>query len=458
MLAQAAPTPLGDKIAALIRHKSGSRAEKIAKARDGIGVPQRYARPALKQSAQGLGPALLVSLGKPLKMHHFTRKWRERAGSPRARKHFLSAAEEDKCKEIVTIGFDSVRVLIVDDELSVRKMLAVMLTQGGVKCSHVSTPEEALDKLQNESFDAVISDLRMGPTSGMDLLEKLHSGYPDVAFLMATGVADVRVGVEAMKQEAEYYLLKPFDMDVVLASLGRALQRKQLEREVQNYRKHLESMVAERTQQLEIAMSQLERSYSTTLEALGSAIDLRDSATAGHARRVLWYSIKLANTLGGLEDQLKNIAMGACLHDIGKLATPDGILLKPGALSDHERWDGSGYPRGLRGDEIPLSARIFAVADTLDAITSDRPYRAALPFSAARDVITRESGKLFDSVVADAFLGIPEESWASISTEAATRVISSVFALSDQSLASTPGFHLPLCFPRLHATPERRDA
>ncbi len=426
-----------------------------------------------------------------MKMHHFTRKWRERTGSPRARKHFLSAAEEDKRKEIVTIGFDSVRVLIVDDELSVRKMLAVMLTQGGVKCSHVSTPEEALDKLQNESFDAVISDLRMGPTSGMDLLEKLHSGYPDVAFLMATGVADVRVGVQAMKQGADDYLLKPFDMDVVLASLGRALQRKQLEREVQNYRKHLESMVAERTQQLEIAMSQLERSYSATLEALGSAIDLRDSATAGHARRVLWYSIKLANTLGGLEDQLKNIAMGACLHDIGKLATPDGILLKPGALSDqerkvmqrhvvigydlvkgipflaeaaeiilahHERWDGSGYPRGLRGDEIPLSARIFAVADTLDAITSDRPYRAALPFSAARDVITRESGKLFDSVVADAFLGIPEESWASISTEAATRVISSVFALSDQSLASTPGFHLPLCFPRLHATPERRDA
>jgi putative nucleotidyltransferase with HDIG domain len=325
----------------------------------------------------------------------------------------------------------------------------------------------------------------------MELLEKLHSGYPHVAFLMATGVADVRVGVQAMKQGADDYLLKPFDMDVVLASLGRALQRKQLEREVQNYRKHLESMVAERTQQLEIAMSQLERSYSATLEALGSAIDLRDSATAGHARRVLWYSIKLANTLGGLEDQLKNIAMGACLHDIGKLATPDGILLKPGALSDqerkvmqrhvvigydlvkgipflaeaaeiilahHERWDGSGYPRGLRGDEIPLSARIFAVADTLDAITSDRPYRAALQFSAARDVIARESGKLFDSVVADAFLGIPEESWASISAEAATKVISSVFALSDQSLASTPGFHLPLCFPRLHATPERRDA
>ncbi len=403
----------------------------------------------------------------------------------------LSAAEEDKRKEIVTIECDSVRVLIVDDELSVRKMLAVMLTQGGVKCSHVSTPEEALDELQNEAFNAVISDLRMGPISGMDLLEQVHRRYPDMAFVMATGVADVRVGVQAMKQGADDYLLKPFDMDVVLASLRRALQKKQLEREVQNYRRHLESMVAEGTQQLENAMSQLERSYSATLEALGSAIDLRDGATAGHARRVLWYSIKLANTLGGLEDQLNNIAMGAWLHDIGKLATPDGILLKPGALNDqergvmqrhvvigyelvkgipflaeaselilthHERWDGSGYPRGLRGDEIPISARIFAVADTLDAITSDRPYRAALPFSAARDVIARESGKLFDSVVADAFLGIPEEAWASIRAEAATKLINSVVALSHRPSAPTPEFppprELQLSSPRLQSAPE----
>jgi len=403
----------------------------------------------------------------------------------------LSAAEEDKRKEIVTIECDSVRVLIVDDELSVRKMLAVMLTQGGVKCSHVSTPEEALDELQNEAFNAVISDLRMGPISGMDLLEQVHRRYPDMAFVMATGVADVRVGVQAMKQGADDYLLKPFDMDVVLASLRRALQKKQLEREVQNYRRHLESMVAERTQQLENAMSQLERSYSATLEALGSAIDLRDGATAGHARRVLWYSIKLAITLGGLEDHLNNIAMGAWLHDIGKLATPDGILLKPGALNDqergvmqrhvvigyelvkgipflaeaselilthHERWDGSGYPRGLRGDEIPISARIFAVADTLDAITSDRPYRAALPFSAARDVIARESGKLFDSVVADAFLGIPEEAWASIRAEAATKLINSVVVLSHRPSAPTPEFppprELQLSSPRLQSAPE----
>ena len=395
---------------------------------------------------------------------------------------------------IVTTDLDAVRVLIVDDELSVRKMLAVMLTQGGVTCTHVPTPEEALDKLQNEIFDAVISDLRMGATSGMDLLEELHRRHPDVAFLMATGVADVRVGVQAMKQGADDYLLKPFDMDVVLTSLSRALEKKKLEREVKNYRLHLETMVAERTEQLEAAMSQLEQSYSATLEALGSAIDLRDGATAGHSRRVLWYSIKLANTLGGLEDQLKNIAMGAWLHDIGKLAIPDGILLKPGALNEqeraimqrhvmigydlvrgipflaeaseiivahHERWDGSGYPRGLRGEEIPLSARIFGVADTLDAMTSDRPYRAALPFSAAREVIEQGSGKLFDSTVADAFLSIPEEAWELTRAEAAIKLIDSVVVLTDRPSALRPEFHTPkelkLAPPCLQNADEIRD-
>ncbi len=394
----------------------------------------------------------------------------------------------------MTTDLAAVRVLIVDDELSVRKMLAVMLTQGGVTCSHVPTPEEALGKLQSEVFDAVISDLRMGATSGMDLLEELHRRHPDVAFLMATGVADVRVGVLAMKQGADDYLLKPFDMDVVLTSLSRALEKKKLEREVKNYRLHLESMVAERTGQLEAAMNQLEQSYSATLEALGSAIDLRDGATAGHSRRVLWYSIKLASTVGGLEGQLKNIAMGAWLHDIGKLAIPDGILLKPGALNDeertvmqrhvmigydlvrgipflaeaseiivahHERWDGSGYPRGLRAEEIPLSARIFGVADTLDAMTSDRPYRAARPFSAARDVIERGSGKLFDSEVVDAFLSIPEETWESTRAEAAIKLIDSVVVLSDRPSAFRPELHtakeLKLALPRLQNSDEIRD-
>jgi response regulator RpfG family c-di-GMP phosphodiesterase len=264
-----------------------------------------------------------------------------------------------------------------------------------------------------------------------------------------------------MQLGADDYLLKPFDADVALGSLYRALQKKKLEREVQEYRLHLEEMVSERTQQLRTALQQTERSYEDTLEALGAAIDLRDSPTAGHSRRVFLYSMELAKSIGGLEQEIRSIAMGAWLHDIGKLATPDRVLLKPGPLTDseweimrrharigydlvksisflagaaeivlthHERFDGSGYPQKMKADEIPFGARIFAVADTLDAMTSDRPYRAALPLQAARDVIERGSGTLFDPLVAAAFLRVPGETWETIAKQTVTVRASSVLA------------------------------
>jgi len=222
---------------------------------------------------------------------------------------------------------------------------------------------------------------------------------------------------------------------------------------VENYRSHLEEMVAVQTQQLQAALRQIESSYESTLEALGAAIDLRDSPTAGHSRRVFRYSIELANGLGLAEHQLTGIRVGALLHDIGKLAIPDRILLKPGPLSEgerrimqqhaqvgyelvrgidflteaaeiilthHERCDGSGYPQGLRAADIPIGSKIFAVADTVDAMTSDRPYRAALPFLAAREQIRSGSGKEYDSRVAEVFLQISNEKWETIRTEAKT--------------------------------------
>jgi putative nucleotidyltransferase with HDIG domain len=234
---------------------------------------------------------------------------------------------------------------------------------------------------------------------------------------------------------------------------------------------HLEEMVSERTQQLRAALLQTERSYEDTLEALGAAIDLRDSPTAGHSRRVFLYSMELAKSIGGLEQEIRSIAMGAWLHDIGKLATPDRVLLKPGPLTEseweimrrharigyelvksisflagaaeivlthHERFDGSGYPQGLRAEEIPFSARIFAVADTLDAMTSDRPYRAALPLQAARDVIERGSGTLFDPLVVTAFLRVPNETWSLIASETSAVQPSSVLAAGTIRILGTP--------------------
>jgi len=370
------------------------------------------------------------------------------------------------------------RVLVVDDELSVREMLTTLLSQAGVPCSAASSAREALAMLEKTSFQAVISDLRMAPTSGLELLREVRAHFPSLAFLMATGVDDVRVGVQAMKLGADDYLLKPFDIDVVLLSLQRALERKQLEREVENYRRHLEEMVSQRTQQLQLAMTELELSHSATLEALGSAIDLRDGPTAGHSKRVLLYSVKIAEAIGGMETQMKTLGMGAWLHDIGKLAIPDSILLKPGALNEqerqimerhvelgydlvkgipfladaaeiilahHERRNGSGYPRGLSGDNIPMCARIFAVADSFDAMTSDRPYRLALPLRTARNVIYAGSGELFYPEIVDAFFAIDEDTRKLISADAQTASIHTIICRksSIQALALPLALQVP---------------
>ncbi len=374
-----------------------------------------------------------------------------------------------QCEQDALIDSAAARVLVVDDEPAVRKMLTTLLSQAGVPCSAAANAREALTVLEKTSFQAVISDLRMGATSGLELLQEVRAHFPNLAFIMATGVDDVRVGVQAMKLGADDYLLKPFDIDVVLASLQRALERKQLEREVENYRRHLEEMVSQRTQELQAAMTELEHSHSATLEALGSAIDLRDGPTAGHSRRVLLYSVKIAEAIGGMEDQLKTLGMGAWLHDIGKLAIPDGILLKPGALNEqereimqrhvalgydlvkgipfladaaeiilahHERHDGSGYPRGLRGKDIPMFARIFAVADSFDAMTSGRPYRSALPVQTARRVIDAGRGKLFDPEIVDAFFAVGEAALQLISADSQTASIHKIICGNGLTLAS----------------------
>jgi len=345
------------------------------------------------------------------------------------------------------------RVLIVDDEPSSRKMLATMLAQEGISCQTAAGAEEALEILEKGPIDAVIADLQMPRVSGMQLLAEVRRRYPKLAFLIGTGVDDVRTGVRAMREGADDYLIKPFQSDIVMLCLERAFQKKRLERQVEKYRHHLEEMVADQTQQLQAALSRVESGYENTLEALGAAIDLRDSPTAGHSRRVSMYSMELAKGMRVAEQQLASIRVGALLHDVGKLAIPDRILLKSGPLSEeerrimqqhvqigydlvkgidfltdaaeiilthHERCDGSGYPQGLKAADIPIGAKIFAVADTVDAMTSDRPYRPALPFLAAREQIKCGEGEQYDSRVAEVFLKISNEKWETMRTETGT--------------------------------------
>ncbi len=354
---------------------------------------------------------------------------------------------ESKTRRGAATAASSGRLLIVDDEVAIGKLVSERLRLEGFDCATCSSAEEALGLLEQREFDLVISDLNMPGMSGLELLKKVRETHPHLAFMMATGVDDVQVSVRAMKDGAYDYLLKPLHLEAVVASVKRALEKSRLERELENYRKHLEEMVDQRTKQLQAAMKRIEQTYDDTLEALGSALDKRDNETAGHSRRVTQYSLEIARLMGLGEEQLKQIARGAYLHDIGKIGTPDAILLKPGkltpeekaimeeharegydlvgripflaasaeiVLTHQERYDGTGYPQGLLGDEIPLGARIFSVADTLDAMTSDRPYRRALPYSVAREEILRESGKQFDPEVVQAFLSIPEEVWENI--------------------------------------------
>lgn len=346
--------------------------------------------------------------------------------------------------------FSTISVLAVDDEPAALKLLCLILSTPPFQCTAADNGDQALAALQRQRFDAVISDLCMPGISGMELLAEARRRHPHVAFVVTTGVDDVETGVKAMRGGADDYLVKPLLECVVLASLERSLHKRRLEEQVEAYRRNLEVTVQERTGQLQAALQQIQRGYEETLQALGAAVDLRDSETAGHSQRVSSYSLEIGRGMRLTDEQLLSVARGAYLHDIGKLGIPDSILLKPGPLTadewrimrqhvqigfdiikgipflaeageiiltHHERFDGRGYPRGLKGHQIPLNARIFAVADTLDAITSDRPYHRAASFQAGCERIRCLSGSHFDPRVVDVFLRIPPKTWPTIAKD-----------------------------------------
>jgi cyclic di-GMP phosphodiesterase len=342
------------------------------------------------------------------------------------------------------------RVLVVDDEPSVCGFINEALERSGFTCHVCLSGEEALHSLRQEKFDVVITDLYMPGISGMTLLELGQKESPESAFLMATGECDVHVGVEAMKQGATDYLVKPVQVNALIASVRKAHADKKKEMRVRQDELRLSHLVVKRSDQLKRALSHIQEIHDQTLATLGAALDFRDDETAGHTQRVCLYSMQIGRAMQYSEGKVRDLVRGAYLHDIGKIGVPDQILLKPGRLTDaetaimrqhvmvgfhlishlaylkgavpvvlchHERFDGGGYPRGLRGPDIPLAARIFSVADTLDAMTTDRPYRKALSLDVARAEIVRESGRQFDPDVVRTFLSIPDAVWGEIRNE-----------------------------------------
>lgn len=337
------------------------------------------------------------------------------------------------------------RILVVDDEETIREIVSSMLSNAQFQTRQASSGVEALALLDSgEEFDLVLSDLMMAEMDGIALLERTKERFPSMPVVMVTAVHDISVALQALRNGAYDYILKPFEREQLLATVRRALETRRLKRENDAYRSNLEALVAARTQQWKTALANLEKSYDVTLEALGDALDAKDAETEGHSKRVTAFTIAIARKMGLPKEEISVIARGAFLHDIGKMAIPDDILCKPGKLTDdemalmrehaysgykivskipflaeaaeivyshQERYDGTGYPRGLKGDEIPLGARIFSIADTLDAMTTDRRYRPAQSFEAARKEIEKWSGRQFDPHIVRVFLEMPDNLW-----------------------------------------------
>jgi cyclic di-GMP phosphodiesterase len=343
------------------------------------------------------------------------------------------------------------RVLVVDEHLQSRSAIEGMLKKGEYSTVLSSGRDEAIEHLeQDPPYDVVLSDLTMAGLGGRGLIERLRAMQPDTPLVLLTASHEENAALAAVRQGVYDYVLRPIEKDHLLVTVRRALDYRRLLQQNAMYRQDLEEMVSARTGMLHQAIADLERSYDITLEALGDALDLKDAETEGHSKRVTAFTIALARGAGIPPHQIPIVARGAFLHDIGKMAIPDAILLKPSKLqadekkvmrehcargyqmlrkipflqeaaeivyAHQEHYDGSGYPRGLKGEEIPLGARIFAVADTLDAITSDRPYRKATSFAAARLEIKRCAGTQFDPNVVDVYLSLPDQLWEDLRAE-----------------------------------------
>jgi putative nucleotidyltransferase with HDIG domain len=337
------------------------------------------------------------------------------------------------------------KLLVVDDDEHILGLLARILEDSGYEIITSQDADEALEALNNSNFDLALLDIQMPGENGITLLGKIVERYPDIAIIMISGIGEIESAVTTIKMGAYDFVSKPFDISTVESRVTQALEKRKLLIENRNYHLNLELMVEERTLELKLALGEINHTYDETIKVLGAALDLRDSETEFHCKRVAAFVLKLARAYG-IEDKkhLKNIERGAYLHDIGKIGIPDAILLKPAKLTTEEReqikthsemgyrlikkiqflegaaelvfahhefYDGTGYPQGLKGKEIPISARLFSVADTLDAMMSDRPYRKALTLDAVGIELQKLSGIQFDPQVVNIFFSIPNTEW-----------------------------------------------
>ena len=324
------------------------------------------------------------------------------------------------------------KILIVDDEKTVRRSLNKCLTMNGFSCEEAENADEAIANLQNRPADLVILDIMMPGTSGSDLLPQLKESFPDTAVVMATAVVEPDTIVRCMKNGAHDYITKPFEVNQLVNNIQTVLDKRNLEINLKEKSHVLEGKVEEQAKELQ-------KLFIDAVESLIGALEAKDKYTAGHSRRVTKIAMDIAYAMGMKGEDLENLHWAALLHDIGKIGIDSSIQNKPGLLTPteyhyilthcsigsgivrplvngkiietikhhHDSYDGTGLHQTVSGEDIPLNSRILAVADSFDAMTSDRPYRSAMSAAKAIDEINRCAGTQFDRSVVKAFLKTP---------------------------------------------------
>ena len=342
-------------------------------------------------------------------------------------------------------------ILIVDDEEPIRRLLGYLLEPHGYKVALAGEAREARQRMETGDYALVLCDVNMPGESGMDLIRHILTQYPTTAVIMITGLDSPVLANAALDMGAFGYVIKPFEANEVLINVANALRRRRLEIENAMHRENLEEVVRTRTIALQQALEWLERSEKElrlsreeTIKRLAIAAEYRDSSTAQHIQRMSQYCELLARRYGLSPDRCDLIRTASPMHDIGKIGTPDHVLLKPGkftpeefkvitqhteigyrilagsdsellkiaaliAWTHHERFDGTGYPRGLKGDTIPLEGRITSIADNFDALTTQRVYKPAYDFDHAKELMLNERGTHFDPELLDIFFDSMDE-------------------------------------------------
>ena len=323
------------------------------------------------------------------------------------------------------------RILIVDDEPQVRRVIAAIVELEEYEYRLAEDAETALEILDREHIDLLISDINMNVMSGVELLGIAVKRYPDLAVIMVTGVDDRETAIETLHMGAYGYVTKPFQANELIINVANALRRRHLEIDNRRHREELEHLIEERT-------AELFQSREETIHILSKAAEFRDNETAKHTIRMGHYSELLARLCGQADSLCRKLKIAAPLHDVGKIGISDTILLKPGklteeefdimkthceigyrilsestsdilivgaeiALNHHEKFNGRGYPRGLAGDDIPISGRIGAICDVFDALTTERPYKDAISPEEAMAIMRDGRGSHFDPDLFDRF-------------------------------------------------------